>query len=171
MLLQIFLNTDLSCKSIPSGVDELHIHFKHELMWLTHAHIQTHFLCSDMAKNPPTHPHQCNVGTGLVAVCDGEGESKGVGGGCETARRLARCMCVCVFVWAAAVCLPALLTGEKASAISVSVVLPLRLPVFCLSSSSLLSLQKPLPCLPPPPNPHCALFADKKLEYLPYPTR
>lgn len=61
MLPQIFLNTDLSCKSIPSGVDELHIHFKHELMWLTHAHIQTHFLCSDMAKKPshPPPPMQC----------------------------------------------------------------------------------------------------------------
>lgn len=76
----------------------------------------------------------------------------------ETASRLARCVCVCF----EGVCklqqcaLPALLAGEKASALSCQYGAAPMTPVRCFFSLSsfflplflLLSLQKPLPCPP-----------------------
>lgn len=70
-----FLDRDLSWNSIPPGVDELHIPFKHELMWLTNIH--THFSCSDIAKpsHPPCiHPSSMQWRHWLgCCVCAGEG--------------------------------------------------------------------------------------------------
>lgn len=117
-------------------------------------HTYRHISCAQTWQKPshPPPPMQCRYWFSC-SVCwwrGVEGDGRGMWDGTPVGL-----VCVCVFVWAAAVCLLAPLTGEKASAISVSVVLPLRLPVFCLSSFSLLSLQKPLPCPPPPLCPLC----------------
>lgn len=155
--------------SIPSGLDELHIPFKYELMWLTytHANIHTHFLRSDMAKThhtPP--PPQCNADTGLVAECvlvkERRRGSEEVEGGSRPTWDSIPAGSVCVCVCFEGVCklqqcaLPALLAGEKASALSCQYGAAPMTPVRCFFSLSsfflplflLLSLQKPLPCPP-----------------------
>lgn len=147
--LKIFLERHLSWNSIPSGLDEPHISFKHELMWLTN----THFLCP----SPPlSTPPRCYGDTGLVAEW-----WRGSQGGGDLREAACRLLSVCV--WAAVVSSPA----KKHHSVSVALPLWLLFAPFFVSHLFflLLSLQKPLPC--PPPS-SWALFADKKL---PYPTR
>lgn len=136
-------------------------------MWLTHACKHTHIFCAQTRRTPPIPPPTIHPSPLQwrhwfgCRVCASEGESRGVGDLCETARRFAPCVCVCVCVSCSSLLAGSARRRESISHLCQCGAAPTTpvLSFFCLSSFFSFALSAEAAALPPPPL--CTLCRQK----------